>query len=77
MKIKARRAKRGKMSDSNGKNSLIGEFLLSLARAPESVQEDIIIYGLKKFMIQENELIQPYPMLKHMLEILKKNAEKS
>lgn len=65
------------MSDENnsadGKNSLLGEFLLSLARAPESVQEAIVMYGIKRMVPHAKDLIHPYPMLSHMLSILHKH----
>jgi hypothetical protein len=54
----------------DGKNSLLGEFLLALARAPENVQESIIIYGIKQLRPYSAKLIRPYPMLSHMVEIL-------
>lgn len=54
----------------DGKNSLLGEFLLALARAPEPVQEAIMIFGLKAMMPHANTLIYPYPMLSHMLTIV-------
>jgi hypothetical protein len=60
--------------EANGKNSLVGEFLLSLARAPEPVQEAIIIYGLKRMLPFAPELINPYPMLSHMVKILNLGA---
>lgn len=56
--------------EANGKNSLVGEFLLALARAPEPVQEAIIIYGLKRLIPFGDQLITPYPMLSHMVKIL-------
>ena len=56
--------------EANGKNSLVGEFLLALARAPEPIQEQIIIQGLRKFTPFAAELIHPYPMLSHMVKIL-------
>ncbi len=59
------------MSDeANGKNSLVGEFLLALARAPEPIQEAIIVQGLKKFLPFAPQLINPYPMLSHMVKIM-------
>ncbi len=61
------------MSDSHepdGKNSLLGEFLLALARAPEPVQEAIMLYGIKQLKPYANKLIKPYPMLSHMVEII-------
>ena len=54
----------------DGKNSLLGEFLLAVARAPEPVQEAIILFGLKTMMPHANQLIYPYPMLSHMLTIV-------
>ncbi len=60
----------GNSNEANGKNSLVGEFLLSLARAPEPVQEAIILYGIRKMVPFSRELIQPYPMLSHMITIL-------
>ena len=66
------------MSDeANGKNSLVGEFLLALARAPEPVQEAIIIQGLKKFLPFAPQLINPYPMLSHMVKIMNLNSGSS
>ena len=56
--------------EPNGKNSLVGEFLLSLARAPEPIQEAIILAGLKTMLPLANELINPYPMMSHMLTLL-------
>ena len=56
--------------EPNGKNSLVGEFLLALARAPEPVQEAISIYGLKRMLPFAPELVGPYPMLSHMVKIL-------
>lgn len=57
-------------NEANGKNSLVGEFLLALARAPEPIQEAIIIHGLRKFTPFASELIHPYPMLGHMVKLL-------
>lgn len=57
--------------EPNGKNSLVGEFLLALARAPEPIQEAIIIWGLKKMKPFSAELIDPYPMMSHMVKILR------
>ena len=62
--------------EPDGKNSLLGEFLLALARAPENIQEDLIMYGLKRFEPLSGKLIDPYPMLSHLKEILsKRNAD--
>jgi len=60
--------------EPNGKNSLVGEFLLALARAPEPIQEAIIIWGLKKMQPFSAELIAPYPMMSHMVKILRLDA---
>jgi hypothetical protein len=62
------------MAEPNGKNSLVGEFLLALARAPEPIQEAIIIWGLKKMKPFSKDLIEPYPMMSHMVQILKLDA---
>lgn len=59
-------------NEPDGKNSLLGEFLLALARAPEHVQESIILFGLDHFKIYESTLIQPYPMLSHLLSIVER-----
>lgn len=56
---------------ANGKNSLVGEFLLALARAPESVQEEVLVYGIRKMTPYSKTLIEPYPMLSHMCEMIK------
>jgi hypothetical protein len=61
--------------EADGKNSLMGEFLLSLARAPEPVQEAIILFGLKAMRPYANSLIYPYPMLSHMLTIMEPNKK--
>ncbi len=67
----------GNSNESNGKNSLVGEFLLSLARAPEPVQEAIIILGLRKMAPFARDLIHPYPMLSHMTQLLNSSTEGS
>lgn len=59
-------------NQADGKNSLLGEFLVALARAPESVQEAIILYGLKQMTPYATSLIQPYPMLSHMVSIMRR-----
>lgn len=56
--------------ESDGKNSLLGEFLLALARAPEPVQEAILLYGLKVMTPYAKTLIMPYPMLSHMAHLV-------
>jgi hypothetical protein len=56
--------------EPDGKNSLLGEFLVALARAPEPVQEAIILYGLKSMLPHASQLIYPYPMMSHMLTII-------
>ena len=56
--------------EADGKNSLLGEFLLALARAPEPVQEAIILYGLRQMTPFAAQLIRPYPMLSHLAQIL-------
>jgi hypothetical protein len=62
--------------EPDGKNSLVGEFLLALARAPENVQEDIVLYGLKRFSLYTKTLIEPYPMLSHLQSLVgKKDSE--
>jgi hypothetical protein len=58
--------------EPDGKNSLLGEFLLALARAPEPVQEKILLYGLKQFVPFAGMLIKPYPMLSHMQSLIAK-----
>jgi len=63
-------------SEPDGKNSLLGEFLLSLARAPEPIQEAIILHGLKQMVPYASSLIHPYPMLNHMLGILQRPGTK-
>jgi len=55
---------------SNGKNSVLGEFMLSFAKAPEHVQESIMVYAIKAMMPHYRECIAPYPMLSHMTGIL-------
>jgi|GEM_PF-1061723 len=60
--------------EANGKNSLIGEFMLSFARAPEPVQEAILIYGLKRLLPFAPDHVTPYPMLSHMVKILNLSA---
>jgi len=57
-------------NEGDGKNSLLGEFLVSLARAPEPVQEAILLHGLRQMMPYAKTLIHPYPMLTHMMSIL-------
>ena len=57
-------------NEGDGKNSLLGEFLVSLARAPEPVQEAILLYGIRQMMPYAKNLIKPYPMLSHMMGIL-------
>jgi len=59
----------------DGKNSLLGEFLVALARAPENVQESIIFYGLKQMRPFAKVLIEPYPMMSHMVGILDKSRK--
>ncbi len=59
-------------NEADGKNSLLGEFLVALARAPEPVQEAILLYGLKQMTPYANSLITPYPMLSHMMSILRR-----
>ena len=56
--------------EPDGKNSLVGEFILALARAPESVQESIIVYGIKQMVPYSSVLIDPYPMLNHLLSLM-------
>ena len=58
--------------EPDGKNSLVGEFLLALARAPENIQEDIVLYGLKRFSLNSETLIDPYPMLSHLKSLVGK-----
>ncbi len=57
-------------NEGDGKNSLLGEFLVSLARAPEPVQEAILLHGIRQMMPYANSLIRPYPMLSHMMTII-------
>ena len=57
-------------NEPDGKNSLVGEFLLALARSPESVQENIIVHGLKQMLPYSATLIEPYPMLSHLLTLM-------
>ena len=64
----------GASNEADGKNSLLGEFLVALARAPEPVQEAILLYGLKQMTPYANTLIQPYPMLAHMMTILRRQS---
>jgi hypothetical protein len=63
-------------TEPNGKNSLLGEFLLSLARAPEHIQEAIVLYGVEIMRPYANEMIRPYPMMTHLTEILDRQAPK-
>jgi hypothetical protein len=59
---------------SDGKNSLVGEFLLSLAKSPETVQEAVIVQAIKMMMPYYSTLIAPYPMLSHLVEILQQQG---
>ena len=61
----------------DGKNSLLGEFLVALSRAPEPVQEAVILFGLKAMLPHANSLIYPYPMMSHMLTIVEPKKKKS
>jgi hypothetical protein len=61
-------------NNSDGKNSLVGEFLLSLAKSPENVQEAVIVQAIKIMMPYYNTLIAPYPMLSHLVEILERQG---
>lgn len=56
--------------DGDGRNSLLGEFLVALARSPEHIQEAVVVFGLKQFQPYARDLIDPYPMLTHMAGIL-------
>jgi len=58
--------------EPDGKNSLVGEFLLALARAPEAVQEAIIVHGIKTMKPFASSLVNPYPMLSHLMGILER-----
>lgn len=62
-------------NEPDGKNSLLGEFLVSLARSPEHVQEAIILFGLDQMKPYGSVLIQPYPMMSHLEEILKREKK--
>jgi hypothetical protein len=59
----------------DGKNSLLGEFLVALTRSPEPIQEAIILFGLKQMSPYAKALIQPYPMLSHLKTIVERNRE--
>ncbi len=59
---------------ADGKNSLVGEFLLALARSPEPVQESVIVQGLKAMMPYRKTLIDPYPMMSHLAQMLAKQG---
>jgi len=60
--------------DVNGKNSVVGEFMLSFARAPEALQEAILVDAVKKMLPYYNGQIAPYPMLSHLVEILRQQG---
>lgn len=62
--------------EDNGdpRNSVLGEFMVALVRAPEPIKEAIIQYGISKMLPFEGTLLNPYPMLRHMKEIVIKNA---
>jgi hypothetical protein len=60
----------GHPNEADGKNSLVGEFMLAFAKAPEHIQEAIMIYGIKNMMVHFESCIAPYPMLSHMTGIL-------
>ncbi|MBS1984888.1 MAG: hypothetical protein JST16_12025 [Bdellovibrionales bacterium] len=62
--------------EPDGKNSLLGEFLVALVRAPEHVQEAVILNGLQQLMPYANTLIAPYPMLSHLLTIVTRDGDK-
>ena len=61
-------------NEGNAKNTVVGEFLLSVARAPESIQEAVIINAIKTMMPFYKHQIEPYPMLSHLVEILRKQG---
>lgn len=62
-------------SGADGKNSLLGEFLVALVRAPESVQEAVMIHALKQMRPFRKSLIDPYPMLQHLSEIMDRRGK--
>ncbi len=63
--------------EPDGKNSLLGEFLLSLARAPEHVQEAVVLFGLKQMGPYAANLILPYPMLSHLQTLVARSENGS
>ncbi len=64
-------------NEPDGKNSLLGEFLLALARAPEPVQEAILLFGLRQMTPYAKTLIHPYPMMSHMQSLVAKRSVES
>jgi len=57
-------------AEPDGKNSLLGEFLVALVRAPEAVQEAVILNSLPLLTPFAGSLIHPFPMLSHLVTIV-------
>ena len=64
-------------TEPDGKNSLLGEFLVALARAPEPVQEKIILYGIQQMVPFAAHLIRPFPMMTHMVSLMSSKGKDS
>ena len=56
--------------EPDAKNSVLGELIVALVRAPEPIQEAILVYALKQMQPLGRTLIEPYPMLSHMNQLL-------
>lgn len=65
------------MHEPDARNSVLGELLVALVRAPEPIQEAVIVYALKQMSPLKSTLIDPYPMLTHMRELLEKHERAS
>ncbi len=61
--------------EPDAKNSVLGELLVAIVRAPEPMQEAILVYALKQMQPLAPSLIDPYPMLSHMNQLLQKQAK--
>jgi hypothetical protein len=63
------------MEDQDGRGALVGEFLQSFFASPKEVQDQIIFRAVKVLALEKTRLIDPYPVLNHLFELLQKHHQ--
>lgn len=64
-------------ANDDGRGALIGEFMQSFFQCPPELQDQIIFLAVQKMASVREHLIDPYPVLSHLHNLITKKNSKA